>query len=150
MSPPPVFERVGIIGLGLIGGSIALAVRQIWPDAVVIGVDNQDVLATAKGMRAVDVAGDGLAVLAESDVVVLAAPVRQNLALLSELDVHVRGAAIVTDTGSTKRDIVAAARALQLRFTFIGGHPLGGAAVGGLEHAQPDLFQGRPWIFTPE
>ena len=60
-----------------------------------------------------------------------------------------RQPAVVTDTGSTKRDIVEAARALPPRFTFIGGHPLGGAAASGLEHARPDLFKGRPWLFTP-
>ncbi len=58
-------------------------------------------------------------------------------------------AAIVTDTGSTKRAMVEAARSLPPRFTFVGGHPLGGAARGGLEHARPDLFTGRPWLLTP-
>ena len=51
--------------------------------------------------------------------------------------------------GSTKRAIVDAARALPPRFTFVGGHPLGGAAKGGLEHARPDLFTNRPWLLTP-
>jgi prephenate dehydrogenase len=89
-------------------------------------------------------------VLAEADLVVLAAPVKQNIALLAELDEHVRQPAVITDTGSTKREIVAAARALPARFTFIGGHPLGGSAKGGLEHARPDLFVGRPWLLTPD
>jgi prephenate dehydrogenase len=69
--------------------------------------------------------------------------------LLETLDEHVRQPAVVTDTGSTKRAIVEAARSLPPRFTFIGGHPLGGAAASGLEHARPDLFKGRPWLFTP-
>jgi len=56
---------------------------------------------------------------------------------------------VVTDTGSTKRDIVARAAGLPSRLTFVGGHPLGGAAVGGIEHARADLFRTRPWIFTP-
>jgi prephenate dehydrogenase len=55
----------------------------------------------------------------------------------------------VTDTGSTKREIVEAARRLPPRFTFVGGHPLGGAARSGLEYARSDLFKGRPWLFTP-
>jgi prephenate dehydrogenase len=75
--------------------------------------------------------------------------VRQNIALLEQLDQHVRTSAVVTDTSSTKRAIVDAARALPPRFTFVGGHPLGGAAKGGLEHARPDLFTGRPWLLTP-
>src|SRR5579864_3697753 len=139
---PPLFEKIGIVGLGLIGGSIALAARQIWPSALVIAVDNKDVLETAMRLHAVDVAADDLIVLAEADVVILAAPVRQDLAILEQLDENVHQAAVVTDTGSTKREIVEAARKLPPRFTFVGGHPLGGAAKSGLEHARPDLFKG--------
>jgi prephenate dehydrogenase len=145
-----VFDKIGIVGLGLIGGSIALRARELWPKALVIAVDQKDVLETAMRLHAIDVAADDLIVLAEADIVVLAAPVKQNIALLAELDDHVRQPAIVTDTGSTKREIVAAARSLPPRFTFIGGHPLGGAAKGGLEHARPDLFVGRPWLLTPD
>ena len=146
---PLVFGKIGIVGLGLVGGSIALAAREIWPSALVIGVDNKDVLETAMRLHAIDVAADDLIVLAEADVVILAAPARQNIALLGELDENVRQPAIVTDTGSTKRAIVEAALGLPPRFTFVGGHPLGGAAKGGLEHARPDLFKGRPWLLTP-
>ena len=145
----PVFSKIGIVGLGLIGGSIALAARQLWPSSLVIAVDNKDVLETAMRLHAIDVAADDLIVLAEAEVVILAAPVRQNIALLDQLDEHVRTAAIVTDTGSTKRDTVKASRSLPPRFSFVGGHPLAGAATGGLEHARPDLFKGRPWLFTP-
>src|SRR5215471_20639967 len=147
---PPIFEKVGIVGLGLIGGSIAFAARQRWPSALVIAVDNKDVLETAMRLHAIDVAADNLIVLAEADLVILAAPVRQNLSIIDELDEYVRQPAIVTDTGSTKRDIVRAAKRLPARFTFVGGHPLGGAATSGLEHARPDLFRGRPWLFTPD
>ena len=146
---PPVFDRIGIVGLGLIGGSIALAARQLWPKALVIGVDNKDVLETAMRLHAIDVAADDLIVLAEADIVILAAPVRTNIALLAELDENIRQPALITDTGSTKRDIVAAAGSLPARFTFIGGHPLAGAAHGGLDNARPDLFSGRPWLLTP-
>ncbi|OLC45321.1 MAG: hypothetical protein AUH43_16440 [Acidobacteria bacterium 13_1_40CM_65_14] len=144
-----MFEKIGIVGLGLIGGSIALKARELWPTSLVIAVDHKDVLETAMRLHAIDVAAEDLIVLAEADLVVLAAPVKQNIALLEELDEHVRVPAVVTDTGSTKRDIVAAARSLPPRFTFIGGHPLGGASKGGLEHARPDLFAGRPWLLTP-
>jgi len=144
-----VFQRVGIVGLGLIGGSIALAAREIWPAGLVIGVDRKDVLERAMVMHAIDVAADDPVVLAEADLVILAAPIQQNLELLSELPDHIAGAAVVTDTGSTKREVVEAARSLPDRLTFIGGHPLGGAARGGIDHARADLFTGRPWLFTP-
>src|SRR5947209_15653426 len=93
---PPIFEKIGIVGLGLIGGSIALAARQIWPSALVIGVDNKDVLETAMRLHAIDVAADDLIVLAEADVVILCAPVNDNLALVEDLDDNVRTHAVVT------------------------------------------------------
>ena len=146
---PPVFQRVGIVGLGLIGGSIALAAREIWPGGLVIGVDRKDVLERAMVRHAIDVAADDAVVLAEADLVILAAPIQQNLEILRELPDNVTGSAVVTDTGSTKRAIVESAALLPDRFTFIGGHPLGGAARGGIDHARPDMFNGRPWLFTP-
>ena len=146
---PPIFQRVGIVGLGLIGGSIALAARQIWPGALVIGVDRKDVLERAMVLHAIDVAADDGVVLAEADLVILAAPIQQNLEILRDLADNVTGPAVVTDTGSTKRAMVEAAASLPDRLTFIGGHPLGGAARGGIEHARPDMFSGRPWLFTP-
>src|SRR4051794_10380410 len=145
----PIFEKIGIVGLGLIGGSIALKSRELWPTSLVIAVDTKDVLETAMRLHAIDVAADDLIVLAEADIVILAAPVKQNIAILGNLDEHVRQPAVVTDTGSTKREIVAAAAELPPRFTFVGGHPLAGAAQGGLDHARPELFVGRPWLLTP-
>src|SRR5499426_4356622 len=87
---PPIFAKIGIVGLGLIGGSIALKARELWPASLVIAVDNKEVLETAMRLHAIDVAADDLIVLAEADVVILAAPVKQNLALLAELDEYVR------------------------------------------------------------
>jgi prephenate dehydrogenase len=146
---PPEFEKVAIVGLGLIGGSIALGLRATWPTGLVIGVDEKDVLEKAMVLHAIDVAADDPVVLAEADLVILAAPVRENLRLIADLPQHVRGEAVVTDVGSTKRAIVQAARALPPRLTFVGGHPLGGAARRGIEYARPDLFERRPWLFTP-
>ena len=124
---PPLFDKVAIVGLGLIGGSIALAVRQQWPSALVIGVDRKEVLEKAMILHAIDVAADDPVVMAEADLVVLAAPIDQNINMLAELDQHVTTHAVVTDVGSTKRSTVEAAQQLPARLTFIGGHPLGGA-----------------------
>ena len=148
--PPPIFEKVAIVGLGLIGGSIALAARQHWPSSLVIGLDRKEVLEKAMVLHAIDVAADDSVVLAEADLVILAAPVEQNIERLAELDRYVTTPAVVTDVGSTKRSTVEAARMLPSRFTFVGGHPLGGAPRGGIEYARPDLFIDRPWLFTPE
>ena len=84
------------------------------------------------------------------DLIVLAAPVRQNIQLLTQvMSVRPIGA-IVTDVGGTKRDILNAAAELPSGTTaFVGGHPIGGAERGGFGFARPDLFRGKPWIFTP-
>ena len=146
----PVFDRVGIFGLGLIGGSVALAVRQAWPQSLVIGVDDRAVLEEAMLLHAVDVSADDPMVLAEADLVLLAAPVEVNIGLLETVVKHVPGSAVVTDVGSTKRAIVEAARALPPRLGFVGGHPLAGAARSGIRHARADLFKERPWLLTPD
>ncbi|HEX2444377.1 MAG TPA: prephenate dehydrogenase/arogenate dehydrogenase family protein [Vicinamibacterales bacterium] len=145
----PIFEKIGIVGLGLMGGSLALAAREVWPSSLVVGVDEKDVLERGMVRGAIDVGADDLVVIAEADLVVLAAPVAENVRLLHMLDEYVPGEAVVTDLGGTKREMVAAARALPTRFTFVGGHPLAGAARSGIDAARSDLFKGRPWLFTP-
>lgn len=148
--PAPVFDKIAIFGLGLIGGSVALAARRRWPRGLVIGVDTNEVLEQAMRLHAIDVGAQEPFIAAEADLVVLAAPVQENLRLLEAVATHVRGPAVVTDVGSTKRRIVEAARRLPASLVFVGGHPLAGAARAGLLHARPDLFARRPWIFTPD
>ncbi len=145
----PPFPSIAIVGLGLIGGSIALGVRERWPSSRVIGVDTEGVAAHALGSGAIDRAVESVAALPETSLIVLAAPVRQNIGLLEQL-AHRRGQTVVTDVGGTKREIVNAARALPPSTIFVGGHPLGGGERGGFAFARPDLFAGRPWIFTPD
>jgi len=145
----PVFERIAIVGLGLIGGSLALAAKQAWPQALVIGVDTNDVLERAVHLHAVDVGANDLVVAADADLVVLAAPVSANLMLLADLPEYVNGDCVVTDVGASKRTIVEAARSLPPRLTFIGGDPLAGAPRRGIESARADLFTDRPWVLTP-
>jgi len=147
---PPPFERIAIAGFGLMGASIALAARRIWPSALLIAIDRKDVIERAMRMHAADVGGDDLVMAAGADLVILAAPVRANIEMLVELPQHVPGDAVVTDVGSTKREVMAAAAALPARLRFVGGHPLAGAAIGGLDAARPDLFKGRPWLVCPD
>src|SRR5688572_8016557 len=142
------FKTISVVGLGLIGGSIALAVRERWPAMRITGVDRKAVLAHALGGGAIDRAVDSAADACEADLIVLAAPVRQNLKLLGEVAQRLPATTVVTDVGSTKRGIVDAAAALACT-SFVGGHPIGGAEQGGFGFARPDLFRHRPWIFTP-
>jgi prephenate dehydrogenase len=151
MSPDPPFPRIAIVGFGLIGGSIALGVRERWPAVLITAVDRPSVLAHAAGSGAIDRAAQGVADLGGCDLLILAAPVAQNVRLLSEAAAHLGPDAVVTDVGGTKRDILTAARALPAaRAAFVGGHPIGGAERGGFGFARADLFRGRPWIFTPD
>ena len=128
----PFFKRVAIVGFGLIGGSIAQAASRRWPSISIIPVEPQA----------------GLAAVTGAELVVLAAPVLANISLLAGLPAHLSPAAVVTDTGSTKRATIAAAQRVP-SISFVGGHPMAGAARGGLAQARPDLFDGRPWILTP-
>lgn len=124
------FDRIAVIGHGLIGGSIALAVAERLPGVQVVTLDR----------------GDDLSAAAGADLVVLATPISEILRLLPALATIVASRAVVTDTGSTKSAIVNAAPA---GMRFIGGHPIAGAAVPGRAAARADLFAGRPWILTP-
>ena len=144
----PPFERIAIIGLGLIGGSLALAIRRRWAGGLLIGVDRKDVLEAGMRMHAVDVSADDAGMVAGADLIVLAAPIRQNIAMLHELPRFVQDGALITDVGSTKTEILNEARSLPAPLTFIGGHPLAGAATGGVASARADLFDGRPWLLT--
>ena len=152
-SDPP-FSSIAIAGLGLIGGSIALAVRDRWPSTRVFGVDADSVLAHALGTEAIERGFPNIGALPGVELLILAAPVGQNIALLRDIRLKPDGPGdrrmIVTDVGGTKRAIVEAARVLPSGVTFVGGHPLGGGERGGFAFARPDLFAGRPWIFTPD
>jgi prephenate dehydrogenase len=145
----PDFRRIAIVGVGLIGGSIAFAVRRMFPDATIVGVDRDDVVVAARQLGAVTQASTSLDGVRGADLVVLAAPVRANLTILSSLPDLVGPATLVTDTGSTKRAIVSAAATLGQAITFVGGHPLAGSARGGIEASRVDLFERRPWVLTP-
>lgn len=127
-----------------------MGTRHRWPTSLVVGVDTNDALELAHAARAVDVAADDLGMLAEVDLVILAAPVLTNIGLMPRLADAIAGEAVITDVGSTKSAIVAAARCLPERLVFIGGHPLAGAAHGGIASARPDLFHERQWILTPQ
>jgi prephenate dehydrogenase len=149
MSSDPPFPRIAIVGLGLIGGSLAFAARRSWPSTHVAALDREAVLREALSRRAIDDAADDLSFVATADLVVLAAPVRQNVTLLPQVVAHASPNAVITDVGGTKRAIVEAAAALPRAGRFVGGHPLGGGARGGFEFATANLFARRPWIFTP-
>jgi prephenate dehydrogenase len=147
---PPVFERIAVVGLGLVGGSIALAARKAWPTSLVIGVDRNAVLERAMIRQAVDVASEDPVIISDADLVILATPVETTLELIPALDRILSSDAVITDVAETMGEIASAARALPPRLPFVGGHPLTNATDGGIDAARSDLFAGRPWLFVDE
>lgn len=138
--------RVAVVGLGLIGGSIALAARgRVQAD--VVGWDPQDAAIEVALQRAAISSGAGslASAVAAADVVFTAAPVGVLPRLVAEILTHAPAAAVVTDVGSTKRTLVEAISDAR----FIGGHPLAGAETSGVQHANAELFDGSTWYLTP-
>ena len=144
----PPFRSIAIVGVGLIGGSVGLAARAAWPGLRVIGVDSRDVLTNAIALGAISEAATDVSMAASADLVILCAPVAVNASTLAALAPRLGPEAVVTDVGSTKRGIVAAAESHGVD-GFVGGHPLAGAATSGTASARDHLFRGRPWILTP-
>ncbi len=140
--------RVAILGLGLMGGSLALALKGRC--RAILGCDpDPAALALARERQAADqLAADPAELLPQADLVVLAAPVRAILGLLASLPGLHPGPAVVLDLGSTKRAVVAAMSGLPERFDPLGGHPMCGRERGTLAAADPGLFQGRTFAFT--
>jgi prephenate dehydrogenase len=138
---------VAIVGLGLVGGSLARALTGA--GYRVIGVDRRGPRRRARSLRAVAATRARLErAAAEADVVVLAAPPDANLDLLRRLARLARPDLVVTDVGSVKVSICREAHRRGLR-TFVGGHPMAGNEGSGLASSSPGLFRGRPWVLTP-
>jgi prephenate dehydrogenase len=138
--------RVAVIGVGLIGGSIGLAAREL-AGAEVVGFDPGDgVLDAALEVGALDAAApDAAAALDGAEAAFVAAPVGALPAAVANALAAAGEDCVVTDVGSTKRAVVDAVRDER----FIGGHPLAGAANAGVRHARAELFDGATWYLTP-
>jgi prephenate dehydrogenase len=142
-------SRVAILGLGLMGGSLALKLRGRC--AQLLGCDaDPTTLALARQQNLVDQLSDRPGdILPLSDLVILATPVRVILSLLDEMSNLHPGSAAVLDLGSTKVQIMERMQALPSRFDPLGGHPMCGKERGGLENADPNLYQSAPFALTP-
>lgn len=144
------FERVAIVGLGLIGGSLAMALRRRHLGGELVGADRLEVIEQALERGLVDRAEtDPATVIAPADLVILAGPVSAIVEQLTTLAPLFRPGTLVTDVGSTKRRVLNAALALPPNVAFVGGHPMAGKAASGLAAAEADLFDGVPWAIVP-
>jgi prephenate dehydrogenase len=141
-------NSVAIFGVGLIGGSFALALRKAGFSGRIIGVSSTETIGRALELGVIDEGMAARDAAQAADLIYLAQPILRIIETLPELDAWVRPEALVTDAGSTKRMIVERASAIS-RCQFLGGHPLAGREQRGVEAAQADLFQARPYVLTP-
>ncbi|AVS67898.1 prephenate dehydrogenase/arogenate dehydrogenase family protein [Paracidovorax avenae] len=149
----PVFEQLGLLGCGLMGGSFALAMKKAGLVKRVVGYSKSpSTTDRARQLGVIDVeAPSALLAVAGADIVLLAVPVAATESTLKAIKHLVTPRMLVMDVGSTKADVVQAARgALRDQFgSFVPAHPITGSESSGVEHAQADLYAGRQVILTP-
>ena len=146
-------RQITIVGTGLIGGSLALALKQHGFSGRVVGCDRPGVLEEASRRGAIDGgATEPAQSIAGSDVIVLATPVGSIIDLIERLGPVAAPHAVLTDVGSTKCEVLERAKAVfgaAAARRFLAGHPMAGKESGGIEMADPELFHGAVWLVTP-
>jgi prephenate dehydrogenase len=152
--PSLLLKKIVIFGVGLIGGSVALALKKAGSAAHIVGVGRTaKSLQTALDLGVIDSAetniGDALNAV---DLVLIAAPVAQTKAILQSIQPHLNANTVITDAGSTKGDVLVVAReVLGAQFSqFVGGHPIAGAEKSGVAAAKSDLFLSKNVVLTPD
>lgn len=148
-----MLKKITIFGVGLIGGSFSLALKKAGAVGEVVGVGRSaSSLSRARELGIIDVASTSIAeAVAGAELIFVAAPVAQTEAILSSIEPYLEPATVVTDAGSTKTDVVAAARkALGGKIAqFIPGHPIAGREQNGPDAAIVDLYVGKKTVLTP-
>lgn len=138
--------KIGILGLGLIGGSLGYDLRS--QGHHVLGVSRKEsTCETAVALGSVDTASVDMSLLASADVVFICTPIGLIVPQVEHLIKHLSDNTVITDVGSVKAPIVKAISSLWSN--FIGGHPMAGTADSGIEAAQKNLFVNRPYVLTP-
>ena len=139
---------VGVVGLGLMGSSFAMALRRTHPELTIVGYDHDPSTARKAMDRNIASAADtNLAVIDIADVVVVSVPILAMRDVFASLRTRVAGK-VVTDMASTKASVMEWATAAGI--DLVGGHPMCGREAAGIDAADPDLFKGAPWILTRE
>jgi prephenate dehydrogenase len=146
-------QQITIVGTGLIGGSFGMALRRRGFGGTIVGCDKPEVLEVAVTRGAIDRGGTDLkeAVL-HSDLIMFATPVGAILSLFEKLGPTLPPDTLITDTGSTKREFVERARLIfgaAAGQRVLPGHPMAGKEHGGIENAEPGLFDNAAWLVTP-
>ena len=149
-----MIQQITIIGTGLIGGSLGLALKQAGFRGRVVGCDRPEVLSRAREVGAIDFGEKSAEASVEgSEIVMLATPVLATLDLMARLAPVLGRDALLTDAGSTKLEIVRQAAKVfgpDAASRFLPGHPMAGKERGGIEEADAKLFSGATWVLTPQ
>ena len=147
------FKRIAIVGVGLIGGSFALALKRKGVGEQIIGIDDQYVLEKAIAREAIDQGFERNQLqegVANADLIFICTPVHLILDSLPKVIEAAKENSLITDVGSTKREIVKAANSVLANDKFfIGGHPMTGAESSGFDSADPYLFENTIYVLTP-
>jgi prephenate dehydrogenase len=148
-----MFEQLGLIGCGLMGGSFALALKRAGLVKRVVGYSKSpSTTERARAMGVIDVeAPSALLAVSGADIVLLAVPVAATEATFKAIRHLITGSMLIMDVGSTKRDVVDSARRVLRDHigSFVPCHPITGKEVSGVEHADPELYAGRQVVITP-
>jgi prephenate dehydrogenase len=146
-------KKLVIFGVGLIGGSVALALKKAKTPVTIVGVGRSDEsLQTAIDLGVIDIAAsDVAAAVKDADIILIAAPVAQTPAILNAIKPHLSASTVITDAGSTKGDVLQCAKdILGHQFKqFVAGHPIAGAEKSGVSAATADLYMNKNVVLTP-
>jgi prephenate dehydrogenase len=146
-------KKLVIFGVGLIGGSVALALKKAKSTAEIVGVGRSDEsLQTALDLGVIDAASSDIAAaIKNADMILIAAPVAQTPSILNAIKPHLAASTVITDAGSTKSDVMQCAQdVLGAQFNqFVGGHPIAGAEKSGVTAAMADLYINKNVVLTP-
>lgn len=149
----PILNKLVIIGVGLIGGSFALALRKAGMVKFIVGVGrNKENIQRALNLGVIDeIADNPASAVQNADLVLLAMPVGKTANIMAQIAPHLESKTILTDAGSTKHDVIIAAQSYladNLK-NFVPGHPIAGAEQSGVDAAQANLFYDKHIILTP-
>ena len=143
-------KTIAIIGLGLLGGSIAKTLRARAENMNIIGITrNKNLLTDEEALKVFTTVSTDIADLKEADIIIISTPIKSIISIIAKLKGIAKKGAVITDVGSVKRTIINAATVLPKDVYFVGGHPMAGSHLSGFNHSSSDLFSGVTWAVCP-
>ena len=143
-------KTIAIIGLGLLGGSIAKTLREKAENMNIIGITrNKNLFTNEEAQKVFTTISSDITDVKEADIIIISTPIKSIIATIAKLKGVAKKGAIITDVGSVKRTIINAATVLPKDVCFVGGHPMAGSHLSGFNHSSSSLFLGVTWAVCP-